>query len=213
MSSQDNNKDKEKAEAMDKVSKGLFAPAYPAIAEKIVKTLKVQEGKCIDAGAGPGMLAISLAKTTGLDIDLLELSEYSGAFAKKNISEAGLENRCRYVHGNVEKMPFEDLYADLIVSRGSIFFWNDLKAAFHEILRVLKPGGATFIGGGFGNGEVRDMICAQMAKDDPEWEKGNAEGKKKTVENRLRIITALEEEEIPYESISDDSGFWIIIKK
>ncbi|MDD4127717.1 MAG: class I SAM-dependent methyltransferase [Methanomicrobium sp.] len=204
---------KEKAESMDKISKGLFAPAYPAIAEKIVKVCKITKGKCIDAGAGSGMLSISLAKITDLDIDLLEISEESKKFAERNIASEDLENRCRFVLGDVESMPYDDNYADLIASRGSVFFWKDLKKAFKEIMRVLKPGGIAFVGGGFGKGAVRDKICSEMAKEDSEWEKNSTEGKRKTVENRLKIITALEEEEIPYESISDDSGFWIVLRK
>lgn len=203
----------EKAEAMDKIAKGLFAPAYPAIAERIKEVCGITEGICIDAGAGSGMLGISLAKITDLEVVLMDLLPENRKYAEENIRQEKLENRCRFVQGDITDMPFEDESADLVISRGSIFFWDDLKSAFTEILRVLKPGGKTFIGGGFGDAETRDYICNEMAKEDPEWGKDNEEGKKKTVDNRIRILRALEEAEIFYKCISDDSGFWIVLEK
>ena len=203
----------EKAESMARVSRGLFAPAYPAIARRIKDISGTTEGICIDAGAGSGMLGISLAKITDLEVILMDLLPENRKYAGENIRQEKLEGRCRFVCGDITDMPFENEYADLIISRGSIFFWDDLKSAFCEILRILKPGGKTFIGGGFGDAETRDYICSEMAKDDPEWEKDNEEGKKKTVENRIRILRALEEEEISYRCISDDSGFWIVLEK
>ena len=203
----------EKAESMARVSRGLFAPAYPAIAGRIKGVCGTNKGTCIDAGAGSGMLGISLAKITGLEVILMDLLPENRKYAEDNIVRENLENRCRFVQGDITDMPFEDDYADLIISRGSIFFWDDLNSSFNEILRVLKPGGKTFIGGGFGNAETRDYICSKMAKEDPEWDKDNEEGKRKTVENRLKILRALEEEEIFYKCLSDDSGFWIVLEK
>jgi len=203
----------EKAEAMDKIAKGLFAPAYPAIAERIKEVCGITEGICIDAGAGSGMLGTSLAKITDLEVYLMDILPENRGYAEGNIRQESLEDRCWFIRGDIVDMPFEDDYADLIISRGSIFFWDDLKAGFNEILRVLKPGGKTFIGGGFGNAVARDYICSEMAKEDPEWETDNEEGKRKTVENRIRILRALEEAEIFYKCLNDDSGFWIVLEK
>ncbi len=36
------------------------------------------------------------------------------------------------------------------MSRGSIFFWRDQATALREIMRVLKPGGWAYLGGGSG---------------------------------------------------------------
>jgi SAM-dependent methyltransferase len=49
-------------------------------------------------------------------------------------------------------MPFPDNSVDLVVSRGSIFFWNDPVQGLKEVYRVLRPGGKAYIGGGAGSG-------------------------------------------------------------
>lgn len=213
MSGGDEESPKEKAESMDKIAREIFKEAYPKIADKIINTTKIKSGKCIDAGCGPGMLGISLAKKTSLFIDLLDISEDSGEICTKNLKSENLTDRCRFVLGDVMQMPFEDNYADLVVSRGSIFFWEDLGKAFSEILRVLKPGGVAFIGGGFGSAKIEEDIVKKMAKEYPEWRKSEKKGKKTTIKRRLKIVKALLEEEIPYESICDESGFWIILRK
>ncbi|WFN36809.1 methyltransferase domain-containing protein [Methanomicrobium antiquum] len=213
MSGGDEKSPKEKAESMDKIAREIFKEAYPKIADKIINTTKIKSGKCIDAGCGPGMLGISLGKKTSLFIDLLDISEDSGEICTKNLKSENLTDKCRFVLGDVMQMPFEDNYADLVVSRGSIFFWENLGKAFSEILRVLKPGGVAFIGGGFGSAKIEEDIVKKMAKEYPEWRKSEKKGKKTTIKRRLKIVKALLEEEIPYESICDESGFWIILRK
>jgi len=48
-------------------------------------------------------------------------------------------------------MPFPDNSVDLVVSHGSIFFWDDQVKGLQEIYRVLRPGGRAMIGGGAGS--------------------------------------------------------------
>ena len=60
-------------------------------------------------------------------------------------------------------MPFADNFADLIVSRGSYHYWTDKVVVFKEVMRVLKPSGKAFIGGGFGHGHS-DAELEKMVK-------------------------------------------------
>jgi ubiquinone/menaquinone biosynthesis C-methylase UbiE len=66
--------------------------------------------------------------------------------------EKGLEDRLFAVVGVAEAMPLVDNTVDLVVSRGSIFFWDDPVAGLREVQRVLKPGGKAYVGGGAGSG-------------------------------------------------------------
>jgi SAM-dependent methyltransferase len=56
------------------------------------------------------------------------------------------------VVARAEQLPLVDNYLDLVVSRGSIFFWDDPARGIREVHRVLRPGGCAMIGGGCGSG-------------------------------------------------------------
>lgn len=125
---------------MDDISKTVFAPAYPEIAKDIARRLETDKGVCIDIGSGPGALAIAVANETDFSIISFDSSADMQKKAGENINEAGLCNRISLLQGDVHDIPLDDDYADLIISRGSIFFWDDINTAFKEIYRILKPG-------------------------------------------------------------------------
>ncbi len=209
----DDAKDMESARSMDKIAKTVFAPIYPLLAGQIKVTHGITSGICIDVGSGPGALSIALAKITDLDIYSLDQSKHAKKIAEENVKAQGLSRQIRPVRNDVTDMPFEDNFADLIISRGSIFFWEDKVAAFNEIFRVLKPGGRTHIGGGFGSRELKNAIFEEMAKKDEGFSK-NVKSRMGP-ENKEIIKKALAESDVHHFDINkSDSGFWIhIVKK
>lgn len=209
---EDDTEDLNAAGSMDKLVKTVFAPIYPLIAEQIKSKHGITTGNCIDLGSGPAALSIALARITDLNLYALDQSVHSYIIATANIEKQGLADRITPVRGNVGDMPFDDDYADLIVSRGSIFFWEDLNAAFNEIYRVLKPGGKTHIGGGFGSAELKKSIFREMAQKGDEFAK-KSKGRMNP-ENMKRIKTALDNSHASqYDMTQSDAGFWIHITK
>jgi SAM-dependent methyltransferase len=204
--------DRTKDKDFDRIAKDVFAPIYPVIAGQIVHRCGITAGTCIDLGSGPGHLAIALARITGLKAYALDASETMRGIAEENVRAAGLSGRVTPVTGDVHRIPFGDGFADLIVSRGSFFFWGDLAAAFREIYRVLKPGGKAYVGGGFGNAALRAQIAEKMRAKDPDWEKGVA--KRWQLCNAGSFRRILGDAGIgDYEIIDDETGFWIVIEK
>ena len=129
-----------------------------------------------------------------------------------NIEKNGLSDKIKTVEGDVHALPFESNFADFIVSRGSMFFWDNPKSAFKKINRILKPGGNTYIAGGFENKELRDDIVNRMIIKDPKWEeKYKINMSEEKGEIFREAITGLDDSEA--EIIDNDSGFWIVIKK
>ncbi|MBA2868396.1 class I SAM-dependent methyltransferase [Methanococcus maripaludis] len=204
--------DKKGAKNMDEISKTLFAPIYPIIAENIINRFGITAGTCVDIGSGPGALSIALAKQSDFSILALDFSKHMNEITLKNIADANLNDRIQIVQGDVHNIPIDDNYADLIVSRGSVFFWEDIATAFREIYRILKSGGKTYIGGGFGNKELRDSISAEMIRKNPDWKEFNR--KNISQANVERFQNVLDKIGIAsYEIILEDEGFWIIISK
>lgn len=167
------------AAEMDRIASTVFKPIYPYLAEQIKRDYGVVEGRCLDAGAGSGHLAIALGRITSLRIDALDLDPEALALAKANIESAGLSDRVKPVEGNVERLPYPDGTFDLIVSRGSYPFWEDKVKAFAELRRVLKPGGRIFVGGGMGSlitpaerTRIQDIMAEQKIGPPKELEVG-----------------------------------------
>lgn len=204
--------EKKGARGMDEIAKTLFAPIYPVIAENIIRRFGITAGTCVDLGSGPASLSIAVARQSDLSLIALDYSDDMHEAASRNIIEAGLSDRIRLLCGDVHAMPLDDDFADLIISRGSMFFWDDLQAAFREVYRILKPGGKTYIGGGFGNAKLRDEISAAMIKKNPDWKEFNR--KNISPENVERFRAILDEIGVPeYEIILGDEGFWIVLSK
>jgi len=204
----DDESDRKAAKEMDDIVKTVFSPIYPMMAKQIASQTGIAKGVCVDLGSGPAALSISLAKATDLKVYALDPSPYSYEIAIRNIEGQGLSKRIVPVIGSVEDIPFSNDFADLIVSRAAIFFWLDLPRAFEEICRILKPGGKTHIGGGFGSAALKKAILKEMTQRNPRFEK--------TVKSRMgpdniaRIKAALRNARIPeYDITEDETGFWI----
>ncbi len=208
----EDEEDKKAAMEMDEIVKTIFAPIYPEIAGQIKSMHKITTGICIDLGAGPGALSICLAKITDLHLYAVDKSPHAFSIATQNIKDAGLDDRITPVKSDIVNMPFENNFADLMISRGSIFFWQDMAGAFKEIYRVLKPGGETHIGGGFGTSELKKAIFEEMAQRKDGFE--DRSKKRGSPENMKRIKEALDET-LPgqYRMTQSDIGFWIYITK
>lgn len=201
---------KTKSAEFEQIAREVFAPIYPVIAEQIIKTTGITAGQCLDAGTGPGYLGLAVAEISDLDMILLDSSPDMLAYAGRNIRDRGLEDSVQALLGDVHHIPLPDQSVNLVISRGSVFFWDDLRQAFQEIYRILTPGGMTYIGGGFGSDELKEQIDQKMMQKDPEWSQKSRERMKKFSASNFEEI--LNELHIPYE-IKRDAGLWIIIRR
>ena len=198
------------------IAKLAFAPIYPYLAERIKEKFGITTGVCIDAGSGPGSLAIAMARITNLTIFSLDIQPKMSEIARQNVSEAGLSRCIIATTANVSKMPFKDDSVDLIISRGSIFFWDDRVAAFREIYRVLKPGGVAYCGGSMGNAEVKSQVMEsfstnQVLKGEKEaWEEVAQISHKLSPE---RLQNELRQASVAGTVEQENGGLWVQILK
>jgi SAM-dependent methyltransferase len=198
----------DKAKGFADIAATIFAPIYPVIADQIITSTGIREGTALDVGSGPGHLATALASASSLTVHALDLSPDMIQICEARLIENGLCGRVIPVQGDVSSIPFDDETFDLVVSRGSWFFWEDLTQGLTEIYRVLKPGGKTYIGGGFGNASLKKQIVSAMKDRSPDFE----EGMKERITSRSpEIVTAALDAAgvLDYTIISDESGFWI----
>lgn len=158
-----------RAQGMIRASEGLLAPVYAPLAEQIAEDLDLAdaEGIGIDLGSGPGTLIVELCGRTKLHWINADINPHFFAYFMDLAGKHGVAHRVSAMYADAQDMPFRDGYADVIVSRGSYHFWRDRKKAFAEIYRVLKPGGAAYIGRGFSENlpvETARAIRARQGK-------------------------------------------------
>ena len=202
----------ETAAAFNEIAQTIFFPVYPVIAHQILKQADIDSGSCLDVGSGPGHLAIALATLSDLQVYAMDNARPMITLAEANIGKYRLGHRVTPVFGDVSEIPFDDSSMDLVVSRGSFFFWKNLRQGFSECMRVLRPGGMACIGGGFGNARLRDDIAIQMRKRDPEWEKKRRGWYANC--NPPIVRSALAAAGISrYDLTEDDRGYWVCFRK
>ena len=138
-----------------RAEKGLPS-RYPYVVHDALNFCQPQKGFWVDLGAGKGQVAIPLIEATGNPVVMLDPDEKAMAEGLATAREKGLANRLAAVVGVAEEMPFPDNSVDFLMSRGSIFFWDDPVQGLREVRRVLRPGAKAYIGGGAGSGYPRE---------------------------------------------------------
>jgi ubiquinone/menaquinone biosynthesis C-methylase UbiE len=196
----------------DRIARDVFAPVYPVIAEQIRNRTGVTKGVCLDIGTGGGYLGIALAGITDLEFYLMDKSFEMLEIAYTNVVVSGLQKRVRTIQGDVHRIPQGDGSVNLVISRGSLFFWEDKARAFAEIYRVLAPGGSAYIGGGMGTGELFDKIKVEMDRRRHEFSP-DPQGER-FADHREAYRQALADAGIEnYSMTRNGEGSWIQIRK
>jgi len=195
----------------------LFSEVYPYLAHYITDKYGFKTGYCLDIGAGAGLLGISLAKITDLSIVSIDDDSASIDITVKNILFEGLAHRMTVIETDVYYIPFVDNSFDLIVSRGSVFSWQDLPGAIKEMYRVLKPGGKIFCGGGLGSREI-SMRIQQAIKAEPLFKKVRNRWREEPYirdkgQNTAYFVNAIAATGLKGSVIFDCEGIWIEISK
>jgi len=112
-------------------------------ANVIIDLLGLQPGmKVLDAGCGPGRLAIPTAQAIGSQGELTALDLQAGMLARVQEKAGAAElSNIRFMQAGLGEGKLEEAYYDramLVTVLGEI---PEQEAALHEIYRALKPGG------------------------------------------------------------------------
>jgi len=184
---------------------------YELLAQQLIDDYGITQGRCLEVGTGKGMIGIEIAKRSNLHAYLLDISDEALTTAENRSREAGLLPRISVIKSPVEQLPFIDNYFDLIVSRGSMWFWNDKPAGLKEIYRVLKRGGIAYVGGGASRYMPDNERQAFFEKVYSQRRKEEADFDKVRSPEYLREV--LSEAGINIYRLITDSGNWIEMKK
>ena len=196
------------AKRFDKKVKENFMPAIVSTVKQLIEDY-VLEGVCVDVGCGTAVFAIELCRYTKLKIYALEKEKAIYEVARMNIEKERLADKIIPVLGDAHEMPFENEFADFIISRGSYHCWEDKVRVFKEIYRVLKKGGIGFVGGGFGRYVTEEESNRMKSLRDhslkEDAEAYSSPDKLREVINKAGISN--------FRITYDKAGLWVEIKK
>lgn len=198
------------AEGFARVAREVFAPIYPVVAEQALAWSGIRDGIALDLGSGPGLLAVALAEKSSLSVIAFDADPTTAPIVRETAARHA--ERVAPVTGDVHCMPFCDNTISLIVSRGSIYFWEDRVQAFQEIERVLRPGGAAFVGGSFGTLAIQEAVFARMRQRNPNWDRDIVRRTGRATPEMLR--RELAESGVAHARIrEEEAGLWVEIRK
>jgi ubiquinone/menaquinone biosynthesis C-methylase UbiE len=197
------------AKRFDKKVKENFMPAIISTVKQIIEDYGVLEGVCVDVGCGTAVFAIELCRHPKLRIYALEKERAIYEVACMNIEKEGLTDKIIPVLGDAHDLPFENEFADFIISRGAYHCWRDKVYVFKEIYRVLKKGGIGFVGGGFGRYVTDEELNRMKSLRDRSLKEDvkaySSPDKLREVINKADISN--------FRIIHDKAGLWAEIKK
>ena len=98
--------------------------------------------RVVDVGSGAGFDSFVAAHRVGTEGKVIgiDMTEEMLAKSRSTANMLGLTN-LEFREGLAEEMPIEDGWASVVISNGVINLCANKKAIFHEVLRVLRPGG------------------------------------------------------------------------
>lgn len=100
---------------------------------RALRELLPTSGSGIEIGVGTGRFAAPLEIRKGIE-------------PSRSMAEVARKRGIEVVHGVAEHMPFADGEFDHALMVTTVCFLDDMDMAFHEVRRILKPGGSFVIG-------------------------------------------------------------------
>ncbi len=119
------------------------------IADRLLERLqfiRLRPKRILDVGAGTGYCTLKLLSDySQAEIVAIDMAQAMLVRAQQRLSFwQRWRGRCKFIVGDVERLPLASNSVDMIISNLTLQWCNDLPAAFAEFERVLTPGGALF---------------------------------------------------------------------
>ena len=198
-----------KAKRFDKKVKENFMPAIISTVKQITEDYGVLEGVGVDVGCGTAVFAIELCRHSKLKMYAMEKEKAIYEVARMNIEKERLTDKIIPVLGDAHDLPFDNEFADFIISRGSYHCWEDKVQVFKEIYRVLKKQGIGFVGGGFGCYVTEEELNRMKSlRDRSLKENAKAYNSPNVLEENIKKANISN-----FRIIYDKAGLWAEIKK
>ena len=96
--------------------------------------------RVLDVGCGVGGPMRNIARFAEVDVTGVTINAYQVSVAERHNAEVGLSGRCHLVQADFARIPSPDGAFDAAFAIEATCHASDRRAAFAEVLRVLRPG-------------------------------------------------------------------------
>jgi ubiquinone/menaquinone biosynthesis C-methylase UbiE len=96
--------------------------------------------RVLDLGCGAGHASFALARGGARQVIAYDLAPQMLEVVAKEATARG-HVQIETCAGSAERLTFADASLDMVVTRYSAHHWLDVRLAFHEVARILRPGG------------------------------------------------------------------------
>lgn len=111
-----------------------------------IKARRIEKGKALDVGTGPGIFPIFLSKSLpGIEFRAIDLSPIMVEIARQNAMEAGIRNGIDFQVASAYSLPCADHSLDLLLCINTLHHLDRPIDFFNEAARSLKEGGSFVI--------------------------------------------------------------------
>ncbi len=124
----------------------ILHPGGFKLTKRTAELCDLKEGmKVLDVSSGRGTQSVYYAKTFGVQVTGLDISQEMIDTATKRAKEEGLSEQVKFVLGDSQNLPFSDNSFDIVINECAVGIPDNSQKVLDEMLRVVKPNGAVAI--------------------------------------------------------------------
>jgi SAM-dependent methyltransferase len=123
----------------------------------------------VDIGCASGYYSVRYVAAGGTALGV-DIAQSSVDLAAARARRAGVEERCRFVTGDVRDLPVESASCDVVLATEVLEHVREQRESLAEMARVLRPGGTLVVSspGAFDSLGTRDRMRLRNARDPEE---------------------------------------------
>jgi SAM-dependent methyltransferase len=124
----------------------ILHPGGYELTKRTAEMCELKKGMSVlDVSSGRGTQSVFYAKTYGVNVTGLDISQEMVDTATQRAEEQGLHKQINFVLGDSQNLPFEENTFDVVINECAVGIPDNSQKVLDEMMRVVKPNGTVAI--------------------------------------------------------------------